>query len=398
MLVSHSNAVASFGDTDRRPKVHVHVGDALDVLRSMPSDSVHCCMTSPPYWGLRNYEGDPGMIGMEDTFQDHVENLLKIFDEVHRVLRPDSTFWVNYGDAYAGSGRGGNPDDNPFRKQATNAGSLVAPKGLSGFKPKDLMLMGARIAIALQDRGWWLRSEIVWHKRSMFENVKDRPTTTHEKVFLFSKTPQYYYDWLAVRQPSVDPKMREQGVTSHMRNVWRINAQGFHGSHFAVFPEALVEPVVMAGTSEHGVCTACGAPWERAVRKTGGPPGGDNRKHLSRNQDRAMARRMGQGYDSAGNKIAQLRGVLDGAAYSEVYRKYGFPRFDTEGWRPTCDCNAHRTQAVILDPFAGAGTTGLVAARYGRSARLIEISPRYADVMAWRIQDATEADVRIHAP
>ena len=126
-------------------------------------------MTSPPYWGLRDYNSDSGMIGQEDTFQEHVANLVAVFDEMHRVLRPDGTFWLNYGDAYAGSGRGGNPEDSPFRKQATNAGSLVRPSGLSGFKPKDLMLMGARIAIALQERGWWLRSEIVWHKRSMSE-------------------------------------------------------------------------------------------------------------------------------------------------------------------------------------------------------------------------------------
>ena len=219
------------------------VGDALERLRELPDGSVHCCVTSPPYWGLRSYEGDPGMIGLEPTFDEHLSRLVEVFREVRRVLRDDGTCWVNYGDAYArGEGRGGS-GGLCGTKQGTNAGSqTVRPGPLGGLKPKDLMMMPARVALALQQPhlrclgcehvahalkwgmwpngrricpgcekskgadietpGWWLRSEIVWHKPNpMPESCTDRPTSAHEKLFLLTKAARYFYDADAVRVP-----------------------------------------------------------------------------------------------------------------------------------------------------------------------------------------------------
>ena len=173
--------------------VRVLVGDALEVLRGLPAESVHCCVTSPPYWGLRTYKGGPGMIGLEPTLDEHIYNLVVVFRHVRhvrRVLRGDGTLWVNYGDAYCGGGRSPNPALNEGSKQATNNGAMgVGPSPIpSGLKPKDLMMLPARVAMALQADGWWLRSEIVWHKPNpMPESVTDRPTAAHEKLFLFAK-------------------------------------------------------------------------------------------------------------------------------------------------------------------------------------------------------------------
>ena len=284
--------------------VRIHVGDARDVLRGMDADSVHCVVTSPPYWGLRAYKGDHGMIGMESTFDEHLENLVSVFEEVRRVLRPDGTLWLNYGDAYArGEGRGGSGSGD---KQASNAVSAtVMPRDF--LKAKDLMLMPARVAMALQEAGWWLRSEIIWHKPNpMPESVTDRPTSAHEKVFLFSKSARYFYDAEAVRtesegwhgkdMPTLAPEDAErqsqkprlqanedyEGVApgssrrppkggqaewdasgkagaANLRNVWRIPTAPYKDAHFATFPPALVEPCIRAGTSKHGVCSECGA-------------------------------------------------------------------------------------------------------------------------------------------
>ena len=180
----------------------IRIGDALAVLRAMPDASVHCVVTSPPYWGLRAYGGDPGMIGREPTFAEHIENLLAVFREVRRVLRPDGTLWLNYGDAYARGDKRGS--SGPGDKQASNRGSAEA-RGASlpsGMKSKDLMGMPWRVAFALQDDGWWLRADICWHKSNpMPESAKDRPTRAHEFVFLMTTAERYFYDHEAVKEP-----------------------------------------------------------------------------------------------------------------------------------------------------------------------------------------------------
>ena len=239
--------------------VRILVGDALSQLRTLPDESVHCVVTSPPYWGLRAYTGDPGMIGLEPTFDAHLENLVHVFREVRRVLRDDGTCWLNYGDAYAGGGRG--PGSG---KQTTNVGSNLPPFRPSAFNPKQLMMMPARVAMALQDDGWYLRSEIIWHKPNpMPESVTDRPTCAHEKLFLLSKKPRYFFDAEAVRVPAKrageipggrrafegrdNPYSGEVPSCANLRNVWTIASAPYSEAHFATFPPALVEPCIKAG-------------------------------------------------------------------------------------------------------------------------------------------------------
>ena len=706
--------------------VKILVGDALSQLAALPDESVHCCVSSPPYWALRSYGGDPGMIGLEPTFDEHLENLLAVFREVRRVLRKDGTLWLNYGDAYAGGGRG-----KGSGKQTTNVGSNLPPFRPDGFKPKDLMMMPARVAMALQADGWWLRSEIVWclsggtwlyaetqkgvgvhmlrdlvrldpatvrlwdgqkwtrvrgwsetpkpdsaieivlrsgerigctprhqwptergllradelkvgdclkstplpvgntpspgwltvdalwfaglylaegsmsgdtiqiaghvketarwervqevcehfgasprlyvdgnsqsihidrsaalravldvtlagrtakdkrlasgvwnwgnaslksiiqgyldgdggkdgnrvrlgftrnyglerdlrcaaarldatltlrpafaqmgektfpafrgewrwdrsghHnekarteiveiRRSrarrfydvgveehphvfalasgvlthnskpnpMPESVTDRPTSAHEKVFLFSKAVRYFYDHVAVRTP-LKPETRardsradmyenevppgaskhsgirkrrsdkqrghsrrhagfndrwdamsnaeQQAAGANLRNVWKVATKPFKGAHFATFPPEIVEPCVKAGTSEKGACANCGAPWTRDVVTPKAP--------------RVPA--TGKTKDDPRLRMKTGQALQD-------WRDANPPR--TVGWRPSCACDADVVPAACLDPFAGAGTVGLVADRLGRDAILIEINPEYAEMARGRI-------------
>ena len=266
--------------------VRILVGDCLERLRTLPDASVHCVVTSPPYWGLRDY-GVQGGIGLEPTLQEHLETIVTVFREVRRVLRKDGTLWLNYGDAYAGGGRGGGAEGS---KQSTNVGSRIGPSPITrGLKPKDLVMMPARVALALQDDGWWLRSEIVWHKSNpMPESVRDRPTSAHEKLYLLTKSARYFYDAEAVRvacSPNTHARRKDREraprkgsdtydrragtwkekrtvaeqaeIGANLRNVWTIPTHAYPDAHFATFPPKLVEPCIKAGTSERGCCAEC---------------------------------------------------------------------------------------------------------------------------------------------
>ena len=209
-------------------------GDALQVLQRLPSESVQCVVTSPPYWGLRDYN-TPDQIGLEPTLPQFINRLLAVFSEVRRVLRQDGVFWLNIGDGYTSGNRGWRAPDkkNPARAMS------VRPDTPEGLKPKDLLGIPWRLAFALQDDGWYLRADIVWNKpNAMPESVKDRPTRAHEYLFMFTKDERYYYD----REAIVEPNGR------NCRSVWNINTQGFAGAHFATFPPKLVEPCIKAAT------------------------------------------------------------------------------------------------------------------------------------------------------
>lgn len=319
----------------------IRVGDVRDVLPTLADESAHCVVTSPPYWGLRDY-GVAGQLGLERTPDEYVENMVDVFREVRRVLRDDGTLWLNLGDGYAGSRGAQSPEH--AGKHAPNVSALSANQvkaariresgtgSLSrtpGLKAKDLIGMPWRVAFALQADGWFLRADIIWAKPNpMPESVRDRPTKAHEYVFLLSKSERYYYDAQSVAEPVAEstvarlaqPTLGEQagsaranggaktngnmkavgprfggiaeGGKRNARSVWTIATQPYRGAHFATMPPELAERCILAGSK----------------------PG------------------------------------------------------DT-----------------VLDPFGGAGTTGLVADRLGRDATLIELNPEYAALARSRI-------------
>ncbi len=318
------------------------VGDCLDGLRALPDGCVQACVTSPPYYGLRDY-GNAAQIGQESSPRAFVDALVAVFAEVRRVLRPDGTLWMNLGDSYAATTKG---SSGKGEKQRTNAGTLLADrrwKGPDGLKPKDLMGIPWRVAFALQDAGWWLRSDIVWSKPNpMPESVTDRPTRAHEYLFLLTKRERYFYDAAAIREPVAASTSRDarigterprdndgaavdfgagtsasrrnatnaigNKVDRNARSVWSIGSEPFDGAHFATMPPELARRCILAGS---------------------------------------------------------------------------------------------RRGDVVLDPFAGAGTTALVAVGNGRRAIGCELNPEYARIALDRVAavdtDAAEP-VRVEAP
>lgn len=259
----------------------IFCGNALDILKTLPSESVNMCVTSPPYYGLRDY-GVEAQIGNEQTPYEYIQNLLLVFEEVKRVLKPDGTLWVNIADSYAGSGRGAwnNPPKDWKAKNLNpvNSKSLFAmPKLWHGIKQKDMIGVPWLLAFSLRENGWYLRSDIIWHKKNcMPESVKDRPSKCYEHIFLLSKSSKYYYDYDAVKEPAAQSsilrysrgvsdktkyKDRKQGIfmprdktdfpdMRNKRDVWSVAINASHiPGHFAVYPEKLIEPCIMAGSA-----------------------------------------------------------------------------------------------------------------------------------------------------
>ncbi len=215
------------------------VGDAKVVLEVVPSRSFACCVTSPPYWGLRDY-GIAHQIGAENDLTKYVRSLVEVFREVRRTLRDDGTLWLNLGDSYTSGNRRWRDRD---RKNPARAMSYRPPTP-KGLKPKDLVGVPWRVAFALQEDGWYLRSDIIWYKPNCQpESVKDRTTRAHEYLFHFSKSEKYYYDHKAMREPC-----NGNGKLRNKRSVWAVNTEAFHDAHFATFPPALIEPCILAGS------------------------------------------------------------------------------------------------------------------------------------------------------
>jgi site-specific DNA-methyltransferase (cytosine-N4-specific) len=209
-------------------------GDALTVLSRLHSESVQCIVTSPPYWGLRDYD-IPEQIGLEPTLPQFLNRLRTVFAEARRVLADDGVFWLNIGDGYTSGNRGWRAPDKKNPARAMN----IRPDTPEGLKPKDLHGIPWRLALALQEDGWYLRADIIWNKPNVQpESVKDRPTRAHEYLFMFTKSEQYYYDRHAIKEPN----------GRNCRTVWNIHTQAFPGAHFATFPPKLIEPCIVAAT------------------------------------------------------------------------------------------------------------------------------------------------------
>lgn len=224
--------------------VTVIVGDTRTELDRLPAGAFHCCVTSPPYWGLRDY-GYEGQIGAEPTIDQYIASLVKVFASVRRTLREDGTLWLNIGDSYTSGNRTWRDKD----KKNQARGMSYRAETPAGLKPKDLIGVPWRIAFALQSDGWFLRSDIVWYKPNCQpESVKDRPTQAHEYLFLLSRSQDYYYDHAAVREPTKDAR-----GTRNRRSVWEVATEPYAGAHFAVFPRALVRPCIVAGSPRGGM-------------------------------------------------------------------------------------------------------------------------------------------------
>ena len=258
-------------------------GDCLERLRELPDSHVHTCVTSPPYFGLRDY-GVDGQIGLEPTPDEFVAKLVEVFREVSRVLRDDGTLWLNLGDSYAtGTKAPRNPTTITGPDVPASWAGRCQPERVgtpAGYKTKDLLGIPWRVAFALQADGWYLRSDIVWHKPNpMPESVTDRPTKAHEYLFLFAKSDRYYFDAEAFKEPAARAGAKAGGKkyssaesasalgrhhtaatlsgvvaeTRNRRSVWTVAAKPFSGAHFATFPPALVEPCILAGAPAEGV-------------------------------------------------------------------------------------------------------------------------------------------------
>lgn len=344
--------------------------DVLDGLASLPDSSVQCVVTSPPYWGLRDY-GVPGQLGLEKTPEEYVSKMVAVFREVRRVLRPDGTLWLNMGDSYASKQPRIAYGDQGSRGPGATKGdrSIIRDWSAWGLEEKQLVGLPWRLAFALQADGWWLRCDIIWSTPNpMPESVTDRPTKAHAYVFLLTKSARYYYDKEAVQEPWADHRRYDhetapRATGRNLRSVWSIATQPFPDAHFATFPEKLVEPCVKAGTSEKGCCATCGVGWVRVVEKT---------------------RSFESGSGRSGNLPSGKNGpALQGGGETLDIRRGPVVTSTTLDWTPGCAHAGEPVQCLVLDPFAGSGTVGVVCLNLHRKFIGIELSLPYC-VMARR--------------
>lgn len=506
----------------------IYQGHVLEALRALPDEFVHCCITSPPYWGLRDYGLEPqiwdgdadcehvwgdglpsrgqsgwhtfehkyhspgshkttigskmketqlnqnegsgsfcqlcgawrGSLGLEPTPELYVKHIVDIFREVKRVLRNDGTFWLNLGDSYCGGGRAGTNGHAYGGLEAQNRCNAKVKWGpptgkIEGLKPKDLVGIPWRVAFALQADGWYLRSDIIWNKKNpMPESCTDRPTKSHEYLFLMSKNQKYFYDNEAIKEASVwpdgpnspqsikspygqgftrkniaysfkrktategkpgSPKQHRENRDNieycgnrNKRSVWTIATQPFPAAHFATFPPKLVEPCILAGTSEKGCCVECGAPWERVVdvsykndtTKDGRPAKGNHRH----NEDMVMK-------FASGERTRRITKTIGWQPGCKCYGTDPLPTYPKQGEDESDEvyqvrCEPIRLERIklcklweplpakpgtILDLFIGACTTGIVAYKHDRKFIGIDLSETYLkDIAVPRIERETQ--------
>lgn len=337
--------------------VQIIHGDSRAALEFMPSQSVHCIVTSPPYWGLRDY-GVDGQIGLEASVAEHMAILVDLFREARRVLRDDGTLWLNYGDAYASAPNGrsaadtksvGN-DDRTFRdKPISTVGGV--------FKPKDRMLLPARLAIALQEDGWWVRDEIIWHKPNpMPSSVKDRTTPAHEMIYLLSKRPRYYFDQEAILEPATEStKARLAQNLAAQKGSDRAN-----GGVRADRPMKAVARAPKYKTLDIGAALN-----SSTARRTEG---------FNDRWDNGGAER------TSGMRNPRSVWTVSPKGFKEAH----FATFPPDLIRP-CILAGCPEGGTVLDPFFGAGTTGLVAQQHGRNCIGIELNADYIGIAKRRL-------------
>ncbi len=351
--------------------------------------------------GLRSYlpAGHPDKpleLGLESDPWEYVERLVEVFREVRRVLRSDGTCFINLGSSYSNDGKWGGSTGGKHVAALHGNSGIGRQRRKTGFKAKDLVPIPWMVAMALQADGWYLRCDIIWAKGVSFcdsyagsvmpQSVQDRPSTSHEYLFLLSKSAHYSYDSEAVKEKAVDPDRQrnerlgganghtvrhlpggimQASATRNLRSVWTLNPEPLREAHYASYPPALVRPCILAGTSAHGVCPACQAPYKRVVERKANPQGINGGEHREPSRDGALGKRK-RDYGQE-TKIGQSV---------------------TTGWEPTCQCNAgDPVPATILDPFCGSGTTLLVAERLGRNSIGIELSQDYCRMARKRIEE-----------
>ncbi|HEY0108026.1 MAG TPA: site-specific DNA-methyltransferase [Fibrella sp.] len=347
-------------------------------------------------------------IGQEATPEEYIARLVSVFLEVRRVLKPWGVCWLNLGDSYwGGKGKSGNQGKEHQQLRSEQGKSFSSPEAHVGgkgkvrptdrrhdvFKPKDLMMMPHRLAIALQESGWYVRQDVVWAKPNpMPESVRDRCTKSHEYVFMLTKSKKYYFDWAAIQEPISDSERTTsgnierkpgsargcpedngsnvcgsvpwQGLTRNKRSVWTVATQPFKEAHFATFPQELIIPMIKASTSDKGNCPNCGRPWKRLTTSTTVP-------HPNRWSQEADA----QQFSSDANEYDE-GGALGVATQTT-----------TIGWEATCKCNSSDklSRPVVMDVFSGAGTTAKTAALLGRPYIGIDINGQYIKLSDKRI-------------
>jgi len=377
--------------------IDIKIGDCREKLKELPNNFFHTVITSPPYWGLRDYGtgkwigGDPNcshiagksrndadrefgtketltvqyrdvckdcgavrednQIGMEASPEEYVRKIVRTFQEVKRVLRDDGTLWLNLGDSYSSGGR--TSTTNQTVRGDKDYG-VTRPPVSGSIKPKDLVGIPWRVALALQEDGWYLRQDIIWHKPNpMPESVKDRCTKAHEYIFLLSKSEKYYYDSHAIKEQSVD-------CLSNKRSVWTVPVKPYNEAHFAVFPTELIEPAILAGCPPK-ICSECGTPYEREMVTIEVPERETRDNMVGVIPKRDKTSRMNS---------KDMKSLVQ----------------EDRGFTKNCSCSGSKTSAGrVLDPFGGSGTTALVADRHGRDATIIELNQKYVDIAENRL-------------
>lgn len=370
----------------------IYHGHALEVLKTLPDGSVNCCVTSPPYWGLRDY-GIPGQIGLEKTPEEYVSKMVEIFREVRRVLFEDGTLWLNLGDCYAtGAGSYRNPGSDvevikhggiqAFTRDYARQQPNRMP--IEGLKPKDMVGIPWRIAFALQADGWWLRRDIIWHKPNpMPESVKDRPTTAHEYIFLMSRAEQYYYNHDEAKEPArirSDRRpfgKRDSGEHGQSERIY--TPPSWNGSRFDDGKNAIVHPNVGKNRKPKGWDIEKGA--HGSFHKNGRRKQDEAPKESRSAASSKMGREPGWRKNQPDVCFRNLRSVW--TVPSQPYCGAHFATFPPDLVIP-CILAGSPRGGTILDPFAGTGTTGMVAERFERKAVLIDLNDKYLKLMKQR--------------